>query len=56
MRSIIEQYEALKKSLAGGAAIKGARSFHRPDLDVIELHDPDIDALAYVSTGKRLET
>jgi len=49
------KYAELKKSLAEGAAIKGARIFERADLDMIELHDPDIDALAYVSTKMMTE-
>ena len=45
-----KKYAELKKSLLDGAKIRGARVFDRPDLDMIELLDPDIDALAYVST------
>ena len=29
--------------------MNGAKIFDRPDLDMVELSDPDIDALAYVS-------
>jgi len=29
--------------------------FDRPDLDMIELYDPDIDALAYVSNRAMTE-
>ena len=35
-----------------GKQIKGARIFDRPDLDMIELYDPNVDALGYVSTKK----
>lgn len=42
-------YVELKKSLQDGKQLKGARIFERPDLDMIELYDPDVDALAYVS-------
>jgi len=42
-------YENLKKSLSDGETILGARIFPRNDLDMIELFDPDIDTLAYVS-------
>lgn len=45
-----EQYDELKQSLINGSQIKGARVFPRNDLDMIELYDPDIDALGYVST------
>ncbi|KKU19545.1 MAG: hypothetical protein UX31_C0005G0037 [Candidatus Nomurabacteria bacterium GW2011_GWA1_46_11] len=51
-----EEYVELKRSLLDGKEIKGARVFERPDLDMIELYDPDIDALGYVSTKKMTET
>ena len=44
-----EEYSKLKKSLQSGSQIQGAKIFDRPDLDMVELSDPDIDALAYVS-------
>jgi len=44
-----DKYLELKKSLQSGSEIKGARVFERPDLDMVELYDPDVDALAYVS-------
>lgn len=47
-----KKYSELKKSLLVGKEMKGARIFYRPDLDMIELYDPDVDALAYVSTEK----
>lgn len=51
-----EEYSKLKQSLLDGTGtIKGARAFDRADLDMIELYDPDIDALAYVSTHKMTE-
>lgn len=50
-----EKYQELKKSLRDGRVIKGARIFERPDLDMIELHDPDIDALGYVSPREMTE-
>ncbi len=43
------QYEELKKSLQEGKVMKGARVFERPDLDMVELYNPDVDALGYVS-------
>lgn len=36
--------------------MNGTRVFDRPDLDMIELYDPDSDALGYVSTEKMSET
>lgn len=50
-----EGYAELKQSLLAGTKIKGARIFDRPDLDMIELYDPDVDALGYVSTKKMTE-
>jgi len=45
------EYASLKQAmLAGTKTLPGARIFDRPDLDMIELHDPDVDALGYVST------
>ena len=32
-----------------GKMIKGVRLFERPDLDMVELYNFDVDALAYVS-------
>ncbi len=45
------EYRALRQELIGGKVIPGARIFPRNDLDMIELFDPDIDALGYVSTN-----
>ncbi len=45
-----EEYESLKNSMLKGKNVEGARVFDRPDLDMIELHNPDVDVLAYVST------
>jgi len=50
-----EKYSELKKSLQNGSQINGAKVFDRPDLDMIELSDPDIDALAYISTRAMTE-
>ncbi len=49
------EYQKLKQSLVSGAKIKGARVFERSDLDMVELYDPDVDVLAYVSTVKMTE-
>ena len=45
------EYAELKQSLLNNEKIKGTRLFDRTDLDMVELHNPDIDALAYVSTN-----
>ncbi|MFA6073178.1 MAG: hypothetical protein WC758_03630 [Candidatus Woesearchaeota archaeon] len=50
-----EKYDELKKAISNGKIIKGARIFPRADLDMIELYDPNIDALAYVSTKMMTE-
>ena len=50
-----DKYQELKKSLQGGTVIKGARVFERPDLDMVELYDPDVDALGYVSPREMTE-
>ena len=42
-------YTELKTSLANGTMVKGARIFPRNDLDMIELYDPESDALGYLS-------
>lgn len=42
-------YSELKNSLLGEKKVKGLRVFERPDLDMVELYDPDNDALGYVS-------
>lgn len=45
------EYAALKQAMLDGhKTLPGARVFDRPDLDMIELYDPDVDALGYVST------
>jgi hypothetical protein len=46
-----KEYAELKQSLKDGMKLKGARLFDRADLDMIELYDPDVDALGYVSTN-----
>lgn len=44
-----KEFAGLKKSLLGGALINGARIIpNRPDLDLVELFDPDVDALGYI--------
>lgn len=49
------EYQELKQSLEGGNVMEGARVFDRPDLAMIELCDPDADALGYISTQKMTE-
>jgi len=47
-----QKYSKLKQSILSGKKVKGARVFERSDPDMIELYDPDIDVLGYVSTKK----
>lgn len=47
-----ETYIKLKNEMLTGKVVKGARVFDRPDLDMIELFDPDSDTLGYVSTER----
>ncbi len=51
-----KEYVKIKELLIKGADITDARIFPRQDLDMIELYNPDIDALAYVSTKMMTET
>lgn len=50
-----DEYSELKKLLLEGKIIKGARIFERSDLDMIELHNADVDALGYVSPREMTE-
>ncbi len=45
-----KEYSELKSSLLGGTKIKGMEILDRPDLDLIRLSDPDIDALSFIGT------
>lgn len=49
------KYKTLKKEMINGKIVKDARVFDRPDLDMIELYNPDIDVLAYISTQTMAE-
>lgn len=52
-----KEYDETKHALQNGGETKGARVLpNRPDLDMIELYDPDVDVLGYVSTHKMTET
>lgn len=51
-----DEYNALKQSMLDGKKIKGARVFDRADPDMIELYDPDIDVLTYVSSSTIAES
>jgi len=47
-----EEYTSLKTEMENGKELPHARLFPSPRLDMIELHEPDSDVLAYVSTEK----
>lgn len=50
-----KEYDQLKQEMLGGRVVNGARIFVRPDLDMIELYHPDIDALGYISSTTMAE-
>lgn len=50
-----DKYQELKQSLQDGKIINGARVFERPDLDMVELYNPNVDALGYVSPREMTE-
>lgn len=50
-----ERYEATKNRLQAGEVIPGARIFPRGDLDMIELYNPDVDTLGYISVNEMTE-
>ncbi len=44
------EYEEFKKSLRAGTKMKGVEIFNRPDLDLVKLFDPNIDALSFIGS------
>lgn len=46
------EYTTLKNKIESGQGPRGARIFPRPDLDMIELFDPDVDVLVYIVPEK----
>ena len=49
------EFDELKYSLSQGQEIRGIRIFDRPDLDLVELTDPDIDAISFIGTKDMAE-
>lgn len=47
-----EKYAQLKKKIQKNPLTKSMRILSRPDLDLIELYDPEIDALGYIGNKK----
>jgi hypothetical protein len=43
------EYQKLKQSLLEGMKLTGLRALDRTDIDLIELHAPDNDTLAYIN-------
>jgi len=50
-----KEYNELKGSLSQGTEIKGLKKLDRPDLDLIKVFDPDIDALSFIGTKDMVE-
>ena len=50
-----EEFDELKNSLLNGKEIKGLEIFDRPSLDLIQLFDPNIDALSFIGTKDMTE-
>ena len=50
-----KEYNELKNSLLHGAERKGLKIFDRPNLDLIKLFDPSIDALSFIGTKNMIE-
>lgn len=42
------RYAEVRASLLGGAAIRGLRVYEPQTTNMLELHDPDSDALGYI--------
>lgn len=49
------EYRALKQSLLDGTVIQGAKMYDRPGWDFIQLSNPAIGSVAYVSTKENVE-
>lgn len=45
-----KEYAEMKQALLSGKKIKGARAFKRGDPDMVELFDPEVDVLGYITT------
>lgn len=50
-----KRYQTTKAQMQAGKVVLGARIFPRADLDMIELFNPDVDALGYVSVNEETE-
>lgn len=50
------EYDRLKQSLLQGVKMEGVRLFENNCLDLIELHNPDIDVLAYLGNTKMINS
>jgi len=50
-----KEFEELKDSLSQGQEIKGIKIFNRIDLGLMELSDPNVDAISFVGTKDMAE-
>jgi len=50
-----EEFELIKQSILAGKVYKNARIYDRPDLNMIEILDPNSDVLPYISTRSETE-
>ena len=50
-----KEYQELKDGLLKGKKIRGIEILDRPDLDLIKLFDPDIDAASFIGTENMAE-
>jgi len=51
----VSEYLQLKRRITNGEKIEGASIYDRPGWDNIEIRNPEIDALAYISTQEMAE-
>lgn len=50
-----QEFELIKQSILTGKVYKNARIYDRPDLNMIEILDPNSDVLPYISTRSETE-
>jgi hypothetical protein len=50
-----KEYMKLKNSLLKGEKVKGLKIFDRPELDLMELSDPNIDVFSFIGTKNMTE-
>lgn len=50
-----QEFEIIKQSILAGKVYKNARIYDRPDLNMIEILNPEADVLPYISTKSETE-